>query len=255
MMENHGIQASKDLLIHLGDNGMINGQRLAEWCGHGPVLEQDIALTNIALDHIGRTRLLYSYAAELIGGECTEDTLMNFRDSSEFRNLLLLELPRGDFAFTIARQFFFDTYNLLYYQSLCKSEDKRLAAIAEKSLKEIAYHFRYSSEWMQRLGDGTEESAERLRNAIELVWRYTGELFIDSDFDRENAEKGISVLPSSLHESWESRVRDIFDKSRLQFPEERWMERGGKDGKHTEHLGYILAELQFVQRAYPGLEW
>lgn len=255
-----------DYTLHLADNSLILGQRNAEWCGHGPVLEQDIAITNISLDLIGQARNFYQYAALLInelhrtestkapspvGGEVSEDTLAYLRKEREFKNCLLVEQPNGDWAQTILRQFFFSQYQYLLFGQLQKSNDRQLAAIAEKSLKEITYHVRWSSEWVIRLGDGTGESHQRMLNAIEELWRHTGEMFIPAEY-----EKLVSV--SELKKPWQQKVDSVFSEASLIPPPAGWgvfMQSGGKEGKHTEHLGYILTELQYMQRTYPGCEW
>lgn len=242
-------------VLQLGDNALILAQRLGEWCGHGPVLEQDIAMTNIALDLLGQARMLLSYAGELEGRGRTEDDLAFFRDAHEFRNVLLVEQPNGDWAHTIARQFFFDTYNYFHCQALLQSRDERLAAIAEKAIKEITYHLRYSSEWMIRLGDGTELSRQKMQDAVDDLWMYTGELTTPNDTERQAAASGTGVDLLRIKPLWEERVAEVLREATLHTPENSWMQSGGKDGRHTEQLGYILAEMQFVQRTYPGQEW
>lgn len=239
-----------DYTLHLADNVLILGQRNAEWCGHGPVLEQDIAITNISLDLIGQARSLYQYAAELRADGSTEDSLAYLRTEREFLNCLLVEQPRGDWAQTILRQFFFSAYQLELYEQLRGHEDKTLSAIAEKSLKEVKYHLRWSSEWVIRLGDGTEESHRRLQQALVELWPYTGELFMASP-----CETACGADPAPLQSGWQERVRSVFAEAGLTVPEKVFMQTGGKAGRHTEHLGYILTELQYVQRAYPGCEW
>ena len=260
--------------LHLADNSLILGQRNAEWCGHGPVLEQDIAITNISLDLIGQARNFYQYAAQLInnqkasesskapsplergfGGEVTEDTLAYLRKEREFRNLLLVEQPNGDWAQTILRQFFFSQYQYLLFQQLQNSKDEQLAAIAEKSLKEVTYHLRWSSEWVIRLGDGTEESHKRIGKATDELWRYTGELFETASYESGVAGDGIAIDFLKVKEQWLSKVGEVFSEATLAVPQKTFMQTGGKEGKHTEHLGYILTELQYMQRAYPNCEW
>ena len=236
--------------LHLADNALILGHRNSEWCGHGPVLEQDIAITNISLDLIGQARNFYQYAATLVGNECNEDKLAYLRDVREFRNCLLLEQPKGDWAQTILRQFFFSAFQYYLYQQLEQNKDEHLAAIAVKSLKEVTYHLRWSSEWVIRLGDGTEESHARIAKAVENLWPYTGELFIATDYENE-----MHIDLKSIKEKWLVKVHDIFSEALLIVPKEQWMHTGGKTGSHTEHLGFILAELQFMQRAYPDMDW
>jgi len=244
-----------DYTLHLADNALILGQRNSEWCGHGPVLEQDIAITNISLDLIGQARNFYQYAATLIGDNATEDSLAYLRKEREFKNALLIEQPNVDWAQTILRQFFFSQYQYLIFDQLQHSKDKQLAAIAEKSLKEITYHLRWSSEWVIRLGDGTEESHRRMQKAIDELWRYTGELFEASNYELEAMKDGFGVAVSQLKDEWMNKVKEIFSEATLSIPEKTFMQTGGKEGKHTEHLGYILTELQYMQRAYPGCEW
>ncbi len=244
-----------DYLLYLGDNALILGQRLSEWCGHGPVLEQDIAITNIALDLIGQSRLYYQYAAELAGAPVTEDSLAFLRDEASYRNLLLVEQPNGDWAHTIVRQFLFDSYHYALLRGLEGSADEKLAAIAAKSIKEVAYHLRYSSEWMQRLGDGTAESHRRMQVAVDDLWMYAGECLAAAEFESWLAERGIAPDPGSFRASVESRRGEVLQRSTLTAPDIPVYQEGGKRGVHTEHLGYILTELQYMQRVYPGMEW
>lgn len=239
-----------DYTLHLADNSLILGQRNSEWCGHGPVLEQDIAITNISLDLIGQARNFYQYAAKLIGNGATEDSLAYLRKEREFKNCLLVEQPNGDWAQTIIRQFLFSQYQYLLYQQLQQSNDEQLAAIATKALKEVTYHLRWSSEWVIRLGDGTEESHKRMLKAVDELWRYTGEMFIPVNYEKES---GIDFI--KLKEEWMIKVREVFEEATLPVPDKIFMQTGGKEGKHTEHVGYILTELQYMQRAYPGCEW
>lgn len=242
-------------LLQLGDNALILSHRLGEWCGHGPVLEQDIAMTNIALDLLGQARMLLTYAGELEGQNHSEDDLAYFRDAHQFYNVLLVEQPNEDWAYTIARQFFFDVFNYHNYSALLQSRDERLAAIAEKSLKEVTYHLRYSSEWVVRLGDGTEVSHQKMQTAVDDLWMFTGELTAPSETDKRMAEAGIAPDLSKIKLLWETKVAAILEEATLKKPENNWMQSGGKDGRHTEHLGYILAEMQHLQRTYPGNEW
>ena len=239
----------------LADNSLIMGHRLSEWTGHGPILEQDIAISNIALDLIGQSRNFYQYAAQIKGDGATEDSLAYFRDAHEFQNILLVELPNGDWAKTILKLFFFSTYQYYLYQKLVDSSDKQLSAIAEKSLKEVTYHVRWSSEWVIRLGDGTEESSNRIKNALKELWGYTGEMFIPSNYESECAQNNIGVEVSSLKNDWENKVKEIFDEATLSIPAQRIDGSDGKNGGHTKHLEEILNEMQFLQRTYPGCEW
>ncbi|MDE3185763.1 MAG: phenylacetate-CoA oxygenase subunit PaaC [Bacteroidota bacterium] len=247
-----------DFTLFFADSSLIMGHRLSEWTGHGPMLEQDIAITNIALDLIGQARNFYQYAAELITNQkdkkITEDDLAYLRDAHEFKNLLITELPNEDWAKTIGKVFFFSTWQFYFYQKLIYSSDKQLAAIAEKSLKEVTYHVKWSSDWIIRLGDGTEESKKTIEKAIEDLWPYTGEMFVPADFEAD-VKNSVFVDVSSIKNDWLEKVNSVFKEGTLAVPGESWMQSGGKNGIHTEHLGYILAEMQFMQRAYPGLEW
>lgn len=241
--------------LHLADNGLILAQRLGEWCGHGPVLEQDIALTNIALDVLGQARYFYQYAAEVDGQGKTEDDYAYLRGEREFKNFLLLEQPNGDWAHTIVRQFFYDNFMQLVYTKLLSSTDKQLAAIASKAIKEVNYHLKFSSEWVIRMGDGTEESHERVQNAANTLWEFTGEFFIPTDYDNEMAAKGIGCDVASLKTDWQNRVNEIFAEATLQVPQATWFQSGGKTGVHSENLGLLLTDLQYLQRTYPGASW
>jgi ring-1,2-phenylacetyl-CoA epoxidase subunit PaaC len=256
-----------DYTLHLADGALILGHRNSEWCAHGPVLEQDIAITNIALDLIGQARNFYQYAARLINefskvsptrGDLegtSEDTLAYLRDSHEFKNCLLVEQPNGDWAKTILRQFFFSAYQYLLYEKLQVSKDVQLAAIAEKSLKEVIYHLRWSSEWVIRLGDGTEESHRRMMNAIDELWEYTGELFKAIDYELQAAGENVGVDPSLLRSKWEEKVQEVFTEATLPYPENVFQQSGGKEGKHSQNLAHVLAELQYIQRTYPHSAW
>lgn len=240
-------QSHIDHILHLADTALILAQRNSEWCAHGPILEQDIAITNISLDLLGQARNFYQHAAALMGNGVTEDSLAYLRTEREFKNLLITELPNGDWAQTILRQFFFSVYQSLLYTKLLESKDEQVAAIAEKSLKEISYHIKWSSEWVIRLGDGTEESNKRINKAIEYLWMYTGEFFITAPYEETD--------PSVLKNAWLSKIEEVFGEAGLQLPGETFMQQGGKTGNHTENLGYILAEMQSLQRTYPGAEW
>jgi len=236
-----------DYSLHLADSTLILAQRNAEWCGHGPVLEQDIAITNITLDLLGQSRNFYQYAASLIGNGSTEDSLAYLRKEREFKNLLLCELQNGDWGQTILRQFFFSVYQQLVFGKLQSNSDEQIAAIAAKSLKEINYHVRWSSEWVIRLGDGTEESHARMLKALDALWAYTGEMFVPAPYELIN--------PEPLSRAWQEKVNAVFNEAGLPLPGKAFMHTGGKEGKHTEQLGYILTELQYMQRAYPDSEW
>lgn len=241
--------------LQLADNSLIMGHRLSEWTGHGPILEQDIAISNIALDLIGQSRNFYQYAAQIKGEGTTEDDIAYLRNERDFKNLLLAELPNGDWAKTILKLFFVSTYQYFLYKNLISSADKQLSAIAEKSLKEVTYHVRWSSEWVIRLGDGTEESNKRIKKALEELWNYTGEMFIPVDYETESEKNNIGVDVGSLKNDWLNKVTDVLQEATLSIPESKWNHSGGKTETHTEHLGYILAEMQYLQRAYPNCEW
>jgi ring-1,2-phenylacetyl-CoA epoxidase subunit PaaC len=257
--------------LHLADNALVISQRNSGWCGHGPILEQDIAITNISLDLLGQARLFYQYAAELLNKqqqadaqinprdskktEITEDTLAYFRTEREFKNCLLTEQPNGDWGQTILRQFFFSNYQFHFYTGLANSNDQRLAAIAVKSLKEVTYHLRWSSEWVIRLGDGTDESHKRMIAANENLWQFTGELFEPAVYETELINRGIAVDPDPIKTNWDQTLAEVFKQATLAIPIANFMQSGGKSGIHTEHMGYILAELQYLQRTYPGCNW
>ncbi|RYZ52800.1 MAG: phenylacetate-CoA oxygenase subunit PaaI [Chitinophagaceae bacterium] len=252
--------------LHLADNTLILAQRNSEWTGHGPVLEQDIAITNIALDLLGQARNFYQYAATLynessadekaalekyiprlwhtFNRELQEDDLPYLREEHQYLNVLLAELPRGDWAFTVLRQFFFSAWQHFFYEELQKSKDSQLAAIAEKSSKEVAYHLRWSGEWVIRLGDGTAESRRRIKEALATLWMFTGELFQPAVYEQGNA-----VPPESLKVQWLQKVEAVFEEA------QSWTQSGGKEGRHTEYLGFLLAEMQYLQRTYPNATW
>ncbi len=248
-------EANEKYVLRLADNALILGQQLGEWCGHGPVLEQDIALTNVALDLIGQSRMLYQYAAELCGDGSTEDDLAMKRDVFDFYNVLLVEQPNGDWGNTIVRQFFYDTYNYFLYDFLCNSTDNRIAEIARKSIKEIAYHAQFSAEWVIRLGDGTEESHQRVQASVNDLWNYTGEMFTPDQLDKDMYELGIAPDLQEIGKAWRKKIDEILDIASLKKPDNEFFHTGGKVGEHGETLGFILAELQFMQRAYPEMKW
>jgi ring-1,2-phenylacetyl-CoA epoxidase subunit PaaC len=268
MQQDHALQI---YALHLADNALVLGHRNSEWTGYGPILEQDIALSNIALDLLGQARYLYQHAAGLMnkaaggnGGagavvsgqrEVTEDSLAYGRDAWDFRNFLLVEQVNGDWGKTILRQFLFSAWQFFFYEQLQRSRDSELAAIAEKSHKEVIYHLRWSSEWVIRLGDGTAESHSRMEKAMDELWQYTGELFFPADYERKLTPAGIAVDLAVIRPLWEERVREVLMAAELLRDHKDWMQTGGKQGRHTEHLGYLLAEMQFLQRAYPHCEW
>jgi ring-1,2-phenylacetyl-CoA epoxidase subunit PaaC len=240
-----------DFTLQLADTNLILAQRNSEWCAHGPILEQDIAITNISLDLLGQARNFYQYAAQLLSNEATEDSLAYLRTEREFKNLLICELPNGDWAQTILRQFFYSVFQHGLYEQLQQSSDAQLAAIAAKSIKETTYHIKWSSEWVLRLGDGTAESHSRITKALENLWPYTGEFFIAAEYE---AASGIDVV--KLKAAWLEKVQAVLSEATLVLPPENiYMHSGGKQGTHTEHLGFILAEMQYLQRTYTGATW
>ena len=239
----------------LGDDSLILGQRVAEWCGNAPLLEEELAMANVALDFLGRAQFLYEYVSELDGGERSPDDIAFLRDSRQYRNLLIMELPNGDFAFSMARQFMVDTFNVLYLRQLAESSDRRLAAIAAKAVKESQYHLRRSRGWVVRLGDGTEESHERMLTAFEELRAYVPELFEMTGDETALLEAGVSVDRTALRNDWHSAMAHTLAEATLGQSAGNRCIRGGRDGVHTEHHGHLLAELQFMQRAYPGLQW
>ena len=246
-----------NFILSLADANLILSPRNAEWCGHGPVLEQDIAITNITLDLLGQARNFYQYAASLVnqsgnmpGNIATEDSLAYRRTEREFKNILLCELPKGDWAQTVLRQFFYSVFCKGLYTQLLQGQDAQLSAIAEKSLKEVLYHVRWSGEWVMRLGDGTAESNQRMKQALQFLWPYTGEMFMPAGF--ENNEIDLA----SIKKQWLSQVRSILEEATLQLPAGNiFMQSGGKKGIHTEHMGFLLAEMQYLQRMYPDANW
>ena len=245
----------KEYVVRLGDDALILGHRLSEWCRNAPFLEEDLALSNVALDFIGRARMFYTYAAELSGQDVTEDSFAYQRDCRDFKNHLIHELPRGDFAFTMVRQYFVDVYSLAFMTSLLESSDSRLAAIAGKAIKESEYHLRRSEEWMMRLGESTQESHRRLQSAMDELWRFTGELFDQDSPERELVANGVAVDTRALEADWDQTITATMSKISIEIPKDELQVTGGREGKHTEFLGFLLSELQFLQRAYPGLEW
>jgi len=242
-------------ILCIADNTLILGQRLGELCGHGPSLETDIACTNISLDMLGQARNYFQYAAKLKGKNYTEDDIAFLRKEHEYLNVLLVEQPNTDFAYIITRQFLFDVYHLLFLNSLKNSNDLTLSAIANKSIKEVSYHYRFSSDWIKRLGDGTEESHQRIQKAIDDLWTYTDELFHQTEGDKTMINEGIGVDTLKLKEEYYKRVNEILQEATLNVPESKYFQKGGKDGIHTEHLGFLLADLQYMQRTYPNMQW
>lgn len=241
--------AEFEFALRLGDNDLVLSQRLGEWCGHGPVLEEDLALANVALDLLGQARLWLSLAGELEGAGRGEDELAFLRDAGAFRNLLLVEQPNGDYAHTMTRQFYFDAWHQLLLDALAGHANPRVAEIAAKAATEVRYHLRRSRLWVVRLGDGTQESHGRMQAAAEALWPYTGEMFACDATDAAFADL------AALHDPWLELVREAYAEAGLALPAGGWMQSGGKHGIHTEKLGTLLAEMQFLQRAYPGAQW
>jgi len=248
----------KDLVQYIfgiADNALILGQRLGELCGHGPSLETDIAMTNISLDLLGQVRSYYQYAAKLMGDDTTEDTIAFLRKEREYKNVLLVEQPNQDFAYSISRQFLFDSYHLLLLEELQNSTDATLSAIAKKSIKEVSYHTRFSSDWIRRLGGGTEESHNRIQEAITHLWAFTDELFHQTDADKTMVSEGIGVDVTKLKDAFYKKVSAVLEESTLETPQLQYFQKGGKQGVHSEHMGYLLADLQYMQRTYPNMNW
>lgn len=249
---------NKDLLhyiLGIADNSLILGQRLGELCGHGPSLETDIAMTNISLDLFGQVRSYFQYAAHLSGEGATEDSLAFLRKEREYKNVLLVEQPSQDFAYSITRQFLFDVYHLLMLEELQNSKDETLSAIAKKSIKEVSYHTRFSSDWIRRLGDGTEESHTRIQTAINDFWIFTDELFHQTDADKAMVSLGIGVDVTLLKSNYYNKITNILEEATIKTPETVYFQKGGKQGIHSEHMGYLLAQMQYMQLAFPNMTW
>lgn len=242
-------------LLRMGDNTLILGHRVSQWCGHAPVLEEDIALANVALDLIGQTQMWLGLAGEVEQKGRTADMLAYRRDVWDFRNFLLVERPNGDFGQTLMRQFLFDSWYFLTLKELCKSSDSRIAEIAEKAVKEVAYLLERSSGLVLRLGDGTEESHNRMQFALDELWPYVGEMFADDEVDVELGARKVALAPSELRDSWNALIGKVFQEATLNVPTNSFMHKGGKTGTHSEHLGHILSDMQFLQRAYPEATW
>jgi ring-1,2-phenylacetyl-CoA epoxidase subunit PaaC len=247
--------ALAEYLLRLGDDRLILGHRLSEWCGHGPILEEDIALANIALDLVGQANLLLEAAGREEGKGRNADALAYFREAVEFRNALIMEVPRGDFAFTTARQFLVSVFEALHLERLQSSAHSDLAGIAAKAFKETRYHARHSADWMLKLGDGTTESHARVQSALNDLWRFTGELFDVDETERVLVKDGIAVDRDALRAPWKAEVQRVLTAATLTVPDDGFMQRGGRVGRHTEHLGLLLAEMQIVARSFPGAEW
>ena len=242
-------------LLFLGDDRLVLGHRLSEWCGHGPILEEDIALANMALDCIGQASNFLKLAGEVEGNGRSENDLAYHREAIDYKNLIMQELPKGDFAFTIARQFLFSAYSHLLFEQLQQSTFEQLAALASKCSKEVRYHLRHSSEWMLRLGDGTKESHQHVQTALDDLWMYTGEMFEENEIVNLLVDKKIVVDHTSLKTEWKKIVENIVSESTLKLPEDGFMMSGGRSGRHSEHLGHILAEMQILPRSFPEAKW
>ncbi len=245
-----------DFILHLADTNLILAQRLCEWCGHGPILEQDIAMSNMALDLLGQTSNYYDYAAEMIGNGATEDTLAMLREEREYKNLLLVEQPNGHFGDTVARQFFYDSYHVLLLEQLATIKDLKLQSIVEKSLKEVKYHLKWSSEWMIRLGDGTQESHDKIQKSVDDILPYVKEAFDNAPYQQALIEAELIPNAQDFKTKWLANVNDILTEATIVADVEgAFVQKGGKVGVHTEYLGYILTELQYMQRTYPNSKW
>ncbi|TYP94730.1 ring-1,2-phenylacetyl-CoA epoxidase subunit PaaC [Fodinibius salinus] len=249
-------EALFDYLVRLADDRLILGHRLSEWCGHGPILEEDIALANIALDYIGHAASLYEYAVEIEDEGRHRDDLVYFRNDPEYTNLKITELPKGDFGFTIARQFLFSAFSFYLYQILADADDEQFSGMAAKHLKEVKYHLRHSREWVLRLGDGTEESHQRIQDAFDEIWTYTGALFYQDEIDDLLQDEEIAADTKSFKTDWKNLVSDTLKEATLEVPDfDQYMAEGGRKGLHTEHLGHLLAEMQHLRRSYPDANW
>ncbi|MFA6467864.1 MAG: 1,2-phenylacetyl-CoA epoxidase subunit PaaC [Bacteroidota bacterium] len=245
-----------EYLLRLADDRLILGHRLSEWCGHAPILEEDIALANIALDCIGQANYLYGAAAQEEGKGRTADAIVYFREALEYKNLLLVEQPNGDFARTIVRQFLYDSFGVLLFDRLQHSTFHPLSGIAEKAVKELRYHFRHSSQWMLRLGDGTAESHMRSQKALDELWKFTDEMFLADPLEDELVKKGVGIASHSLMEEWTGTVHGIVAAATLTIPQKSaFIHTGGRSGRHTEHLGHLLSEMQIVARSFPDIQW
>jgi ring-1,2-phenylacetyl-CoA epoxidase subunit PaaC len=242
-------------LLRLGDDRLVLGSRLSEWCGHAPILEEDIALANIALDLIGQATLLLGLAGETEGAGRDADALAYLREAIDYRNVLMVEMPKGDFAYTITRQFLFSAAAAYQLDGLTRSTNQVLAGIAAKALKETRYHVRHAGEWVIKLGDGTGESHRRAQEALDALWRFTGEMFLMDDVDRALIAAGVAPDLASLEPRWRAQVDDVVQRATLTLPEGGYMQRGGRVGRHGEHLGHLLGEMQILQRSYPGAQW
>lgn len=242
-------------LVELADDHLILGHRLSEWCGHAPMLEEDLSLPNMALDLIGQARSLYQYAAIVEGAGCSEDDIAYLRSDRQYTNCLLVERPNSDFAHTMLRQLYFAAFMQPFWESVAKGSDETLVGIAGKAVKEVSYHIRHAGEWVVRLGDGTDESAERMKDAVAALHSYTDELFVSDGARAVCVEAGIVPHGDTLKPAWNQTIASVFEKAKLEVPEVTFYQYGGREGRHTEDFGYLLAELQYMQRAYPGAQW
>jgi ring-1,2-phenylacetyl-CoA epoxidase subunit PaaC len=241
--------------LRLADNALVLGHRLSAWVGHAPVLEEDLALGNMGLDLIGQARAFFAYAGELEGMGRDEDALAYLRDAGDYRNILLVEQPNGDFAATMVRQLFYAAFAHPFFTALARSKDATLGAIAAKAEKEMAYHVRHAAEWTIRLGDGTRESRARAQDAVDDLWPFTGEMFEVDQVEHALIDAGVAADPAPLRRAWDERIAAVLDEATLSRPPDGWMQSGGRSGRHSEHLGRLLADMQFMQRAYPGATW
>jgi ring-1,2-phenylacetyl-CoA epoxidase subunit PaaC len=244
-----------EYLIRLGDTPLILSHRLGEWCGHGPILEEDLALTNTALDYVGQCTNAFKKAGEVEGKGRDEDDIAFVRLEHEYKNFLIAELPKGDYAFTVCRQFLFSTWYYLFLKQLNQSKDEFMVAFADKSIKEVKYHWQHSSDWVKRLGDGTEESHQKMQTALNEIWEFTGELFINDTIDHAAMADGIGVDLAALKSEWDTIINQVLDDATLTRPTDGHFQTGGRHGRHTEYMGYLLSELQYMQRAYPNAKW
>jgi ring-1,2-phenylacetyl-CoA epoxidase subunit PaaC len=254
-MDKKNREALFNYLQYLGDDRLILGHRLSEWCGHGPILEEDIALANIALDCIGQASNFLKLAGEVGAEGRSEDDLAYHREAIDFKNIIMVELPKGDFAFTIVRQFLFSVYSHLLFEQLQQNEIEELSALASKCAKEVRYHLRHTSEWMLRLGDGTEESHQRTQNALDDIWMYSGEMFEENQIETKFLENSKSGSPIQLRNEWKKIVEKVLSDATLKMPEDGFMLSGGRSGRHSEHLGHLLAEMQILPRSFPEAKW
>lgn len=249
-------QALFEYLIRLADDRLILGHRLSEWCGHGPILEEDIALSNIALDYIGHAASLYEYAAEIEGEGRHRDEMVYFRNDVEYKNLKITELPVGDYGFTTARQFLFSAFSYFLYERLADVKDKQFSGMIQKHFKEVKYHLRHSREWVLRMGDGTDESHDRIQKSFDELWSYTGEFFYMDEIDELLVNEGLAVNTEEFNLNWKTLVTETLEEATLQVPDfDQFMATGGRKGLHTEHLGPLLAEMQHLRRSYPDANW